>query len=107
MNQQKQKRLKKKGWAIGDTSEFLGMTPEEEAYLDLKHTLAQSLRQRRLAKKFTQKQLAQRLQSSQSRVAKMEAADPNVTLDLLLRAHFTLGLPKKSLSQSLQKHLAA
>ena len=107
MNKTKQNRLKNKGWAVGSADEFLGLTPEETAYLDLKQSLAQTLRQRRQEKNLTQKQLAALLHSSQSRVAKMEAADPNVSIDLLLRAHFALGAPKQGFIKSLQKQLAA
>src|SRR5581483_4278956 len=40
---------------------------------------------------LSQAVVAKRLGSSQSRVAKMEAGDPSVSLDLLLRALLALG----------------
>jgi hypothetical protein len=45
--------------------------------------------------------LAKKLKSSQSRVAKMEAADPSVSLDLLLRAYFATGATKGDLAKVL------
>jgi hypothetical protein len=43
------------------------------------------------------------LASSQSRVAKMEKGDPSVSIDLLIRSLFNLGMSKKYLAQILLK----
>ena len=51
--------------------------------------------------KLTQEQVARLLKSSQSRVAKMEAGDPSVSLDLLVRSLLALGASKKHLVQML------
>ena len=75
MRKQKKKRLAAKGWKIGTVKEFLGLSHEESAYIELKIRLAAGLRQRRQQKGLSQLDLAAKLQSSQSRVAKMEAAD--------------------------------
>jgi len=98
MDENKRKALEEAGWRVGSADEFLGLTPEEAAYVDLKLTLANSLRARRQAQHLTQVELAQRLQSSQSRVAKMEAGDPSVSLDLLIRSLFALGTTQEDLA---------
>jgi len=91
MNKDKRKRLEAKGWKIGSTEEFLNLTPEESAYIDLKLKLAQGLSRQRKKQQLTQMQLASRIRSSQSRVAKMEAGDPSVSLDLLVKSLLALG----------------
>ena len=101
MNGKKQKRLEAAGWRVGSTEDFLGLNEEEAAYIDLKLTLSQKVRQRREQENLTQSQLAKRLKSSQSRIAKIEAGDPSVSLDLLIRSLFTLGVTKSDLSKML------
>ena len=73
MRKPKRKRLEAKGWKIGTVKEFLRLSDEESAYIDLKIKLAGGLRQRRQQQGLSQLDLAAKLQSSQSRVAKMEA----------------------------------
>ena len=85
MNSIKKKRLERKGWKVGTAAEFLRLTPEESAYIEMKLLLSKNLRERRMDKSLTQEQLARFLKSSQSRVAKMETGDPSVSLDLLVR----------------------
>lgn len=101
MDAKKKKQLEAAGWRVGSTEEFLGLSDEEVAYIDLKMTLSQKLRQRREEVQWTQMELAKRLKSSQSRVAKIEAGDPSVSLDLLIRSLFTLGVTKSDLSKML------
>jgi DNA-binding XRE family transcriptional regulator len=99
MNNRKRRSLVAKGWKIGSTSEFLNLSPEEEAYVELKLKLSKGLQEYRKEKKFTQEALARLIKSSQSRVAKMESGDPSVSLDLLIRSLLTLGASRKNLSQ--------
>lgn len=91
MDESTRKRLEADGWKVGDTQEFLGLTDEEMAYIDLRISVRNALRKRREAEGLTQKVLATRLGSSQSRIAKMEAGDPSVSLDLLVRALLATG----------------
>jgi DNA-binding XRE family transcriptional regulator len=97
----KKERLEAKGWRIGSASEFLNLSPEEAAYLEMKLALSRTLQERRRRKKLTQHQLARLLRSSQSRIAKMEAGDPSVSLDLLVRSLLVLGTSKKSVLRTL------
>ena len=98
----KRKRLEGKGWKVGDTTEFLELSAEEAAYIELKLTLSKNLQKYRLEKKLTQHGLAKLLKSSQSRIAKMEAGDPSVSLDLLVRSLLVLGASKKNLARMLR-----
>jgi predicted XRE-type DNA-binding protein len=99
MRESKRKRLAARGWKAGETAEFLGLTQEEERLLDLRLRLAEGLRQRRLQRQLTQSEVARTLRSSQSRVAKMEAADPSVSIDLLVRSLLALGATNRDLSR--------
>lgn len=98
MRESKRKRIEAKGWKLGSAKEFLGLTPEEEAYIELRLKLAEGLKSRRNARGVTQVQLAQALHSSQSRVAKMEAGDPTVSLDLLVKSLLALGTSSRELA---------
>lgn len=101
MNRTKKKRLEAKGWKVGTPAEFLNLSPEEAAYVELKLTLSKNLQEYRRNKNLTQEELARLLKSSQSRVAKMEAGDPSVSLDLLVRSLLALGASRKHLAQML------
>jgi len=107
MRKRKQIRLEAKGWKVGTVREFLGLSNEEAAYIELKIKLAEGLRQRRQQKGLSQLDLAARLESSQSRVAKMEAGDPSVSLDLLIRSLIALGTTERELSQMITTPRAA
>ncbi len=91
MNEAKRKKLATKGWKFGGVQEFPGLSQEEAELIELKLKLARSLRKTRLKKGLGQVRVAELIHSSQSRVAKMEAGDPSVSVDLLLRAHFSMG----------------
>jgi ribosome-binding protein aMBF1 (putative translation factor) len=107
MRKEKKKRLEAKGWKIGTAKDFLGFSEEESAYIERKIRLAEGLRQRRQVKGLSQVDLAAKLQSSQSRVAKMEAGDPSVSLDLLIRSLITLGASDRELSKIIATPRAA
>ena len=98
MRDAKKRRLEDKGWRVGTTQEFLGLSEEETAFIELKMKLVRGLRERRRRRRLTQVALAKLLRSSQSRVAKMEAGDPSVSLDLLVRSLLALGASSRDLS---------
>lgn len=95
----KRKRLESKGWKIGNTREFLELTEQEEAYVELRLKLADALRRQRINRNLTQADLAKTMNSSQSRVAKMEAGDASVSLDLLVRSLLAMGTSNKELAK--------
>jgi ribosome-binding protein aMBF1 (putative translation factor) len=99
MRAAKRKRLEARGWKIGSVEDFLDLSDQESAYIELRLKLARGLKARRNARGFSQTQLARAVQSSQSRVAKMEAGDPTVSLDLLVRSLLALGASNRDLGR--------
>jgi DNA-binding XRE family transcriptional regulator len=99
MREAKQRRLAAKGWKTGDAKDFLGLSKQEEVYIDLRLKLAEGLKSRRIQRRFTQIELAKAVQSSQSRIAKMESGDPTVSLDLLIKSLLALGASARELAR--------
>ncbi len=100
MDPARKKNLEKAGWKVGTVSEFLGLSPEEAAYIELKLSLAKKLARRRKSLRLSQVAMAKRIKSSQSRVAKMEAGDPSVSIDLLVRSLIALGSKVEALERA-------
>ena len=107
METAKKKRLESAGWTIGTANEFLGLSREEARIVGVKLALSRCLRRRRLARRLTQAALAKRLGSSQSRVAKLESGAGGVTLDLLFRALFTVGVTADEIARELRQRKRA
>ena len=99
MDSEKRKRLEKLGWTLGDASELLELSPEESAIIEIKIALAKKFQSARKSKHLTQTQVAKLLHTSQSRVAKIEAGDPSVSLDLLIKGLISLGATRKTVGQ--------
>jgi hypothetical protein len=99
MLKRKRARLEAGGWRVGSTKDFLGLSEAEEAVIELKVSFSRSLRDRRKRRGLSQAALARRLRSSQSRVAKMEAGDPSVSMDLLVRSLFAVGASAADLAR--------
>jgi predicted XRE-type DNA-binding protein len=91
MNSAKKARLEAAGWRVGTAVDFLGLSKEEAAFVEMKLALARFLRQVRIRRNLSQHRVATLLGSSQSRVAKMESGDPSVSVDLLLRSVLAVG----------------
>lgn len=98
MKNEKRKSLEASGWKFGTAEEFLNLTDAEAALIDMKLALSDGLRAQRLGKGLTQTDVARVIGSSQSRVAKMEAADPSVSMDLLVRTLLRLGASPETLA---------
>jgi ribosome-binding protein aMBF1 (putative translation factor) len=107
MQQSKRKRLESKGWAVGSTQEFLGLSNEEAELVELRLRLAQGVKHQRNAKGMTQKELAKAVGSSQSRVAKMEAGDATVSIDLLVRSLLRMGTSRREIGQIIARRQRA
>ena len=99
MKKDKRARLEKAGWKVGTVRDLLGLSKAEEALVELKLILSRGLRERRARRRLTQAQLARLLKSSQSRIAKMEAGDPSVSIDLLIRSLLAMGTTQRELAQ--------
>ncbi len=101
MRPSKRRKLEEKGWQFGTVRDFLGLSEEEAAYVELRLHLADSLKNRRRKRNLTQAAFARLIQSSQSRVAKMEGGDPSVSLDLLIRSLLALGASGRDLARTI------
>lgn len=101
MHKSKQKKLEASDWKVGSADDFLGLSPEESVYIEMKLALSASLRQRRLRKNLSQTELAKLVHSSQSRIAKMEAGDPSVSIDLIMKSLLALGASPKDVAKAI------
>ena len=107
MQRRKRNRLERQGWAVGSTQEFLGLSNEEAELVELRLRLAQGIRHQRSAKGMTQTDLARAVGSSQSRVAKMEAGDATVSIDLLVRSLLRMGTSSREIGQIIARRQRA
>lgn len=98
MKESKRKKLEAAGWTVGSAAEFLGLSAVESVLVDLRLALSRALRTRRARLHISQSMLAERIKSSQSRVAKMEAADPEVSFELLLRGLLAMGATRRDVA---------
>ena len=103
MKSSKAKKLARAGWRVGTTQDFLGLSDEEAAFLEIRLALSGHVRATREQRGVTQVELAERLGSSQSRVAKVEAGDPSVSTDLMLRCLIALGVTGRQLGALLSR----
>ncbi len=103
MDSKKRDKLAAKGFTVGSVTDFLQLTPAKAAFIGLRLEIGKLLTQQRKKKRWTQARLAETIGSSQSRVAKMESGDVGVTIDLMIRALFQLGLDKKQLGRALSE----
>jgi predicted XRE-type DNA-binding protein len=100
MDSKSKEKLEAAGWVVGDAEEFLGLSEAESEFIKMKLALARNLKDRRLARRLNQTQVAKIVGSSQSRVAKMEAADPTVSVDLLIRSLLKLGATRTDVAEA-------
>jgi DNA-binding XRE family transcriptional regulator len=98
MDNRKRKRLESAGWRVAGTEEFLGLNDEETAIVELKLGLANAVKEKRAGQRLTQDQLGKLLGSSQSRIAKIEAADSSVSIDLMVRSLIRMGASRKEVA---------
>ena len=101
MKVEKRRRLEAQGWKFGSAKDFLGLTDEDVEYIELHLSLAALLKKRRESLGYTQAEVAELIGSSQSRVAKMEAGDPSVSVDLLIRTLLALGVNCKQVGRAI------
>ena len=102
MRTARKKRLEAAGWTVGTADQFLGLSPEEAKIVEMKLALGDSLRRHRIRRRWTQLDLARKLGSSQSRIAKLETGALGVTFDLLFRALFAVGVSTEEIARELR-----
>ncbi len=101
MNSKRRKELEAKGWKFGGVEDFLGLTDEELEYIEVKITLSEMVKDYRERKGLTQVAAAEILKSSQSRLSKIETADPTVSIDLQIKSLLALGATKQEIGQKI------
>ena len=94
----KRQRLEAAGWQVGDAADFLELSAEEIAFMEMKLSLIKRLKQLRISQNLSQESLAKKIKSSQSRVAKIEAGDPSVSLDLMVRTMLAMGASREDVA---------
>ncbi|MFO8036860.1 MAG: helix-turn-helix transcriptional regulator [Anaerolineales bacterium] len=99
MKKERIRELKNKGWNIGEIEDFLGLSEEEMAYIELKIKLSDMVRELREKKGLTQVEVSQKLNSSQSRISKMESGDPSVSIDLQIKSLLALGATQEEIGK--------
>lgn len=99
MRASKRKKLEDAGWKVGSASEFLELSDAEEMLVNMKLALAANVKAIRQEKKVTQQELAKRIGSSQSRIAKMEVADGSVSMELFVRSLAALGASRTQIGK--------
>ena len=97
MDNKKRENLKKRGWKVGTVQNFLELSDNEMRYIEYRVALGKMLRERRKAMGYSQSVLAKEIGSSQSRVAKMEVGDNSVSIDLILKSLFHIGISNKEI----------
>jgi len=105
MDKKKRKQLEEKGFRVGSAADFLELTPEEEAYIDIRLDISNMVKSQRSKRGWTQEQLARAIGSSQSRIAKLEGGDPGISMDLMIKALLRLGTSKKQIGKMLEGEL--
>lgn len=99
MKAELRRKLERAGWRVGDAKDFLKLSPVEAEFVEIKLALARRVREFREEHNWTQAEFARRVGSSQSRVAKMEAGDPSVSVDLLVRSLLAAGADRRELGR--------
>ncbi len=97
MKAEKKRQLAAAGWKETSVQEFLNLSEADVQYIEMKLALSRLLRNARQRRHLTQTRAAALLKTSQSRFARMEAGDPSVSLDLLVRGLFALGASAREL----------
>lgn len=101
MDAAKRQRLAEAGFHSTTVTDFLGLSAEQSELIEVKVALTRALKEGRSESNLSQTDLATKIGSSQSRVAKMEAGDPHVSLDLLIKALLACGTTRRQIANYL------
>jgi hypothetical protein len=107
MEPAKRQKLEAGGFKVTTVAEFLDLSPEEMELIEIRLSLSKLLKQFR-----EQQNLEEDVNSSRSRVAKMEASDPSVSLaeplqgriDLLIESLLLLGATREDIATAISGH---
>ena len=101
MKSTKSRKLTAAGWRVGTAREFLGLSDDEARLVSIRLALVDAFRTARARSGLSQVALAEKMNSSQSRVAKIESGDPSVSLDLIIRALIAAGASDREIGSAL------
>jgi transcriptional regulator with XRE-family HTH domain len=91
MNKEKRRALEAAGWVFGSAEDFLELTAEERAILEVRVKLSRAIRELREKHKLTQADLAKKIKTSQPRVNRIESGGSGVSIEQLMSSYFALG----------------
>lgn len=97
----RRQELEAKGWKFGGFEDSLDLTDVELEYIELKIILSEMVRDCREGRGLSQVSTVKILKSSQSRISKIETADPAVSIDLQTRSLLALGAFKQDIGQKI------
>jgi predicted XRE-type DNA-binding protein len=101
MDATKRQKIEAAGGKVVTIAEFLDLSPEEMEIIEIRLSLSKSLKKFRQQEQLSQQKLADNIKSSQSRVAKMEASDPSVSIDLLIKSLLALGATREDIATAI------
>jgi DNA-binding XRE family transcriptional regulator len=101
MEPTKSQKLEAAGWKVSTVADFLDLSPEDMEMIEMRLSLSKLLKQFRKQQELSQQKLAENINSSQSRVAKMEASDPTVSIDLLIKSLLSLGATREDIATAI------
>ena len=101
MEPAKRQKLEEVGFKVTTVAEFLDLSPEEIEVIEIRLSLSKLLKQFREKQELPQQKLAENINFSQSRVAKMEASDPSVSIDLLIKSLLALGATREDIATAI------
>ncbi len=99
LDSKKAARIKAMGGRVTTVEEWLDITPEEVAIIDMKIRLGEVLKARRKKKRLSQDRVAKILNTSQGRVSKMEKGQ--ASLEQLAWSLLVLGGSKQELVRAI------
>ena len=103
MDKKRKQQLEEKGFRVGPAADFLELSPEEEAYIEIRLDISNMVKAQRVKRGWTQEQIARAIGSSQSRIAKLEGGNPGISIDLMFKALLRLGTSKKQIGKLLEE----
>ena len=98
MKATKKKALESAGYNMTNAAEWLGLSPQEDAIVNMRVNFAMEIERICKEQGITQKALAEKIGTRQSGVARMLNNPSKVTLDHLIRTLLALGTPSKRIA---------
>ena len=101
MDAVKKAKLEAACYTVGTVSDFLQLSACEAEIVETRAALTNMAKTLRIQSHMTQSALAEKIHTNQARIARMEAADPGISTDFILKALYTLGANRKQVAEAL------